>query len=209
MGINVRCRLSLDGQLGYAFRWPGGGLVSPVLIHRQGDGWSTLGTGVSYQSLRTLFGRQFLAEFVFGARQDGMGATTHEAMLQFTLLGPTPLRSKPPVSTPAPPPRTSQPGQPAPMQVEADPPPAPPAAIAPESPPGDHPTDPPPGGAPPAEDSISLLALPESHYAVQLMAVATRLQVARYAEARPAQRVPRQHRTRRRNPAHQIGRAHV
>ena len=168
-------RLSLDGQLGYAFRWPGGGLVSPVLIHRQGDGWSTLGTGVSYQSLRTLFGRPFLAEFAFGARQDGMGATTHEAMLQFTLLGSPPLGS---MSTP--PPRTSQPGQPAPMSVEPDPPPAPPADVAPELPPGDHPAGPPPS-APPAENSISLLALPESHYAIQLMAMATRPQVERYA----------------------------
>ena len=224
-------RLMLDGQLGYGFHWPRlRGLLSPIVVYGRGDGWTTVGAGLAYQSLPTLLGRNLTVELSVGAeRRLGMPAD-HQALLKFTLLpwgaassaseaaAPSPRTAGHPPPQAAARPRTNLPAQAAalprtnppgvnlprlPQQPTVIPPKEAPVQSAPvplnpveplelveplgtktsrlhEEPATLPAVDTPAPAAAAEEPEASVLALPESYYAVQLMALGTRENVDRY-----------------------------
>ena len=80
-------RLSLDSELGYGYHWPRlRGLVSPVVMYGSGNGWSTIGTGLAYQSQRPLLGSNLRVELSIAREQRLAAETIHQALLKFTLV---------------------------------------------------------------------------------------------------------------------------
>ncbi len=155
-------RLSVEGELGYAVRWPRTrGLVRPMLLHGSGASGNMLGMGLAYRTLAKQSKHDVSLQAAFGMEQRLGGEGGGNVLLRFSLR---------PRGSPAG--RAHQ----APDAATERRPSAPPAIAKPPLAQAAPPT--------PARLAVAdrdrLLELPETHYAVQLMAMRTVAELDRY-----------------------------